>query len=71
VNCVTATCGVGTASLPENADGTTGRYGLTGEVIGNDVELFATTCTQGDDNASYPCGILLGRLRPGSGTSIG
>jgi hypothetical protein len=39
------------------AHGTSGLYGLTGEVIGNNVELFATNYTLGDTDATYLFGI--------------
>jgi hypothetical protein len=58
VNYATAGCAVDTASLSENTSCTTGLEGLTGELVGNDVELFATTYTLGDDNASYLYGII-------------
>lgn len=60
VDYLTATCAVSTASLTVNADCTTGLFGLTGKVIGDSVELFATTATLGDDNASYLYGIIDG-----------
>ncbi|HTV90620.1 MAG TPA: PEP-CTERM sorting domain-containing protein, partial [Stellaceae bacterium] len=53
VDYATAGCATDTASLSENVDCTTGLEGLTGEVVGDEVELFATTYTLGDDNASY------------------
>ncbi len=37
--------------------GTTGLIGLTGEVIGNSVELFATNSTLGDEDPTYLYGI--------------
>jgi hypothetical protein len=37
--------------------GTTGLIGLTGEVVGNDVELFATNSTLGDEDQTYLYGI--------------
>jgi hypothetical protein len=37
--------------------GTTGLIGLTGEVIGNRVELFATNSTLGDEDPTYLYGI--------------
>jgi hypothetical protein len=37
--------------------GTTGLIGLTGEVIGNEVELFATNATLGDEDPTYLYGI--------------
>jgi hypothetical protein len=42
--------------------GTTGLYGLTGEVVGNNVELYATNFTLGDTDQTYLYGItdLLG-----------
>jgi hypothetical protein len=38
--------------------GTTGLIGLTGEVVGNDVELFATNATLGDLDQTYLYGIV-------------
>ena len=40
-----------------NTDGTSGLYGLTGEVIGGQVELFATNYTLGDLDQTYLYGI--------------
>jgi len=57
VNYNTATCTSDTASLSENPNCTTGLFGLTGSVVGDEVELFATSFTLGDDNASYLYGI--------------
>jgi hypothetical protein len=37
--------------------GTTGLIGLTGEVVGNTVELFATNATLGDEDSTYLYGI--------------
>ena len=37
--------------------GTTGLIGLTGQVIGNSVELFATNATLGDEDQTYLFGI--------------
>jgi hypothetical protein len=37
--------------------GTTGLIGLTGEVVGNSVELFATNSTLGDEDQTYLYGI--------------
>jgi hypothetical protein len=37
--------------------GTTGLYGLTGEVVGNQVELFATNFTIGDLDPTFLYGI--------------
>jgi hypothetical protein len=37
--------------------GTTGLIGLTGEVVGNDVELFATNATLGDEDQTFLYGI--------------
>ncbi len=45
------------ASNSANTSGTTGLYGLTGEVVGNDVELFATNYTIGDLDQTYLYGI--------------
>jgi hypothetical protein len=39
------------------SDGTTGLYGLTGEVIGGNVELFATNFVLGDLDQTYLYGI--------------
>jgi hypothetical protein len=38
--------------------GTTGLIGLTGEVIGGNVELFATNATLGDEDQTYLYGII-------------
>jgi len=40
-----------------DTDGTTGLYGLTGEVIGNEVELFATNYTIADLDPTFLYGI--------------
>ena len=48
-----------------NGDDTTGLYDLTGEVVGNHVELFATNYTIGDVDRTYIYGItdsLLGTI---------
>ena len=49
--------------------GTTGLLGLTGEVVGDDVELFATNATIGDTDPTFLYGItdLLGDLTRLSG----
>jgi PEP-CTERM motif len=43
--------------LNTNTSGTTGLLGLTGKVIGADVELFATNYTAGDLDQTYLFGI--------------
>jgi PEP-CTERM motif len=47
------------ASNPNNTSGTTGLYGLTGELIdgGTEVELFATNFTIGDLDPTYLYGV--------------
>jgi hypothetical protein len=40
-----------------NTDGATGLFGLTGEVVGNQVELFATNFTLSDLDQTYLYGI--------------
>jgi hypothetical protein len=47
-----------TACGPNQVDcGTTGLIGLTGEVVGDDVDLFATNSTLGDEDQTYLYGI--------------
>jgi len=54
----TAKCASTAASTTvEEPDCTTGLEALTGKVIGDEVELFATSFTLGDTNASYLFGI--------------
>ena len=55
----THTCLVAGVATP---CGTSGLFGLTGEVVGDDVELFATNYTLGDTDQTYLYGItdLLG-----------
>jgi hypothetical protein len=48
---------VANAATNGDTEGTTGLYGLTGEVIGNQVELFATNYTIGDLDPTYLYGI--------------
>jgi PEP-CTERM motif len=48
----TTTCGSNQVNC-----GTTGLIGLTGEVVGNEVELFATNATLGDLDQTYLYGI--------------
>jgi hypothetical protein len=48
---------VANAATNSDTEGTTGLYGLTGEVIGNEVELFATNYTIGDLDPTYLYGI--------------
>jgi hypothetical protein len=40
-----------------SASGTTGLFGLTGEVVGNNVELYATNATIGDTDPTFLFGI--------------
>jgi hypothetical protein len=40
-----------------NSDGVSGLYGLTGKVVGNNVELFATSYVLGDTDQTYLYGI--------------
>jgi hypothetical protein len=40
-----------------NSDGVSGLYGLTGKVVGNSVELFATSYVLGDTDKTYLYGI--------------
>ena len=48
------TLSAGLGLVPNSdSDGTSGLYGLTGEVIGNEVELFATNFTLGDTDQTY------------------
>ena len=46
-----------TACNPSNTDGTTGLIGLTGVVVGSNVELFATNYTIADLDPTYLYGI--------------
>jgi hypothetical protein len=48
---------VANAATNGDTEGTTGLYGLTGEVIGDEVELFATNYTIGDLDPTYLYGI--------------
>ena len=51
------------------ASGTTGLFGLTGELVGGNVELFATNYTIGDTDQTYLYGLTdsLSALAPASG----
>ncbi len=55
---------------PDQA-GTTGLYGLTGEVVGDEVELFATNYTQNDLDPTFLYEITddLGDTTPGEVSS--
>ncbi len=52
------TLSTGLALVPDSAtSGTTGLFGLAGQVVGNSVSLFATNYTAGDLDPSYLYGI--------------
>jgi PEP-CTERM motif len=55
-----------------NLDGTSGLYGLTGEVIGGQVELFATNFTLGDLDPTFLYGItdMLSATSPAPGEAF-
>jgi hypothetical protein len=54
------------------AAGTTGLFGLTGEVVGNSVELFATNATVGDTDPTFLYGLtdILSATAPAAGESF-
>jgi hypothetical protein len=55
-----------------SASGTTGLFGLTGEVVGNSVELYATNATVGDTDATFLYGLTdsLSAIAPATGEAF-
>jgi hypothetical protein len=53
----TLSTGLNLVNAHTTSAGTTGLLGLTGKVVGNDVELFATNYTVGDTDQTYLYGI--------------